>query len=83
MKMPGRPGSVGLVEVEFKRYGTQLVKWDLLLKIQWTKSLLWHFFLSLFYVNNCCTASVVADPLIHDLELWNQFESMKTQKQVL
>ena len=34
-------------------------------------------FLSLFYVKNCCTASVIADAPIHDLELWNQFKYMK------
>ena len=35
-------------------------------------------FLSLFYVKNWCTASVVADASIHNLELWNQFEYMKS-----
>ena len=34
-------------------------------------------FLSRFYVKNWCTSSATADALIHDLELWNQFESMK------
>ena len=33
--------------------------------------------LSLFYVKYWCTASVVADASIHNLELWNQFKSMK------
>ena len=35
-------------------------------------------FLSLFYVKNWCTASVVADASILNLEPWNQFKSMKT-----
>ena len=35
-------------------------------------------FLSLFYVKNWCTTSVVADASIHNLELWNQFEYMKS-----
>ena len=34
-------------------------------------------FLSLFYVKNWCTASVIANASIHALEMWNQFESMK------
>ena len=34
-------------------------------------------FLSLFYVKNWCSVSVVADASIHNLELWNQFKSMK------
>ena len=34
-------------------------------------------FLSLFYVKNWCTVSVVLDASIHNLELWNQFKSMK------
>ena len=34
-------------------------------------------FLSLFYIKNWCTASVIANAPIHALELWNQIESMK------
>ena len=40
-------------------------------------------FLSLFYVKNWCTVSVVADASIHNLELWNPFKSMKHKKKTL
>ena len=44
------------------------------------KITLMESFLSLFYVKNWCTVSVVADASIHNLELWNQFKSMKNTK---
>ena len=75
--MPNRPGSVGPVDVELKRNGTRLVKMWFVTQNIMDKITSLVSFLSLFYVKNWCTTSVIADAPIHDLELWNQFESMK------
>ena len=77
MKMPGRPGSAGPLDVELKRYGTQLVKTGFVTQNTMDKITSLASFLPLFYVKNWCSASVLADAPIHNLELWNQFESMK------
>ena len=77
MKMPGRPGSVGPVDVELKRYGTQLLKIGFVTQNKIDKITSQASFLSLFYVKNWCTASVIADAPIHNSELWYQFKSIK------
>ena len=78
MKMPGRPGSVGPVDVELKRYGIHLVKMGFVTQNTMDKITFLAYFLSLFYLKNWCTASVIADAPTQYLELWNQFESMKS-----
>ena len=76
--MPNRPGSVRPVDVKLKRYGTQLVKMGFVTQNKMDKITSLASFLSLLYLKNWCTASVIADaPPIHDLEKWNQFESIK------
>ena len=77
MKMPDRPGSVGPVDIELKKYGTQLVKMSFVTQNTMDKITSLASFLSVFYVKNWCTASLIADAPIHNLELWNQFESLK------
>ena len=65
MKMPGRPGSAGPVDVELKRYGTQLVKTGFVTQNTLDKITSLASFLPLFYVkklvlcisNSRCTYS--------------------------
>ena len=77
MKMSGKPGSVGPEDVELKRYGSQLVKIGFVIQNTTNKIASLASFLSLLYVKKCCSASVVTDAPIYDLELWNQFKSTK------
>ena len=69
MKMPGRPGSVGPVDFKLKRYGPQLIKMGFVTQNTMDKITSLTSFLSLFWVKNWCTASVIADAPIHNLEL--------------
>ena len=76
MKIPGRPESVGPVNVELKRYGTQVEKMGFVTQNTMDKITSLATFLSLLYLKNWCT--VITDVPIQYLEL-----SKKVERQLL
>ena len=65
------------MDVELKRYGTQLVKISFFNSKYNGQNLFTGIFSFTILRKNWCTASVIADTFIHNLELWNQFKSIK------